>query len=125
MWQAGTVNAQTPHMQAGWTEWQPLGWIEQDLAPAAAPNYTLAPHPYMLMRSMQPPKSRLAYILLALFLGGFGIHNFYAGRTTQGVVQLLLAIFTGWLVIPLLALGIWIIVEICTVDTDASGTKMS
>ncbi|MBQ3218003.1 MAG: TM2 domain-containing protein [Akkermansia sp.] len=27
------------------------------------------------------PKSRLAYILLGVFLGSLGIHNFYAGYT--------------------------------------------
>lgn len=28
---------------------------------------------------MDTPKSRLAYILMGLFLGGLGVHNFYAG----------------------------------------------
>jgi TM2 domain-containing membrane protein YozV len=33
--------------------------------------------------------SRLAAALLAIFLGGFGIHKFYLGRTGQGIVYLL------------------------------------
>ncbi len=67
------------------------------------------------------PKSRLAYILLAFFLGGLGIHNFYAGYTGKGIAQLLLVLLTGWLVIPAIAVLIWILVEICTVTKDAKG----
>ncbi len=67
------------------------------------------------------PKSRLAYILLGLFLGGLGIHNFYAGYTMKGVIQLLLVLGLGWLGIPLLIVFIWILVEICTVTKDAAG----
>jgi hypothetical protein len=32
-----------------------------------------------------PTKSRVAYVLLGLFLGGLGIHNFYAGYTGKAV----------------------------------------
>lgn len=64
--------------------------------------------------------SRLIYILLALFLG-FGIHNFYAGYTKKGIIQLLL-FFPGMvLVFPLLILGVWILIDICTVTKDAQG----
>ena len=34
------------------------------------------------------PKSQLVYCLLAFFLGIFGIHNFYARRWKQGLIQL-------------------------------------
>ncbi len=68
-----------------------------------------------------PPKSRLVYILLGLFLGGFGIHNFYAGRSGIGASQLLIVLFTGWLLIPLVIVGFWIIIEICTVNRDGTG----
>lgn len=70
-------------------------------------------------------RSRLAYIIIAIFLGALGIHNFYAGRTSQGVIQLLATILTGWLVIPLLAVWIWVLVEICTVTTDGDGLMFS
>lgn len=33
--------------------------------------------------------SKVAYCVLAFFLGGFGIHKFYAGRTGAGLVMLL------------------------------------
>jgi TM2 domain-containing membrane protein YozV len=37
-------------------------------------------------------KSRTTYILLALFLGGLGIHNFYSGHTKHGVIKLVLLV---------------------------------
>lgn len=66
-------------------------------------------------------KSRTAYILLGIFLGGLGIHNFYAGYSGKGIAQLLISILIGWLIIPLIAVWIWVIVEICTVNADAQG----
>ncbi|MDD4520278.1 MAG: NINE protein, partial [Alphaproteobacteria bacterium] len=35
-------------------------------------------------------KELSSYLLLAYFLGVFAAHNFYIGKTTKGVVQLLL-----------------------------------
>jgi len=39
-------------------------------------------------------KNKLVASLLAIFLGGFGIHKFYLGRTGQGIFMLLFA-WTG------------------------------
>lgn len=75
-----------------------------------------------------PEKSsctRLAYILLALFLGTFGIHNFYAGRTKSGLIQIFTVILIGWLLVPLFAIWIWNLIEICTVTTDGKGLEFS
>lgn len=41
-------------------------------------------------------KSKLAAVLFAFFLGGFGFHKFYLGRVGMGVVYLLLC----WTFIP-------------------------
>lgn len=70
-----------------------------------------------------PPKSRLAYILLGLFLGGLGIHNFYANRPNRALGQLITTLLVGWLVIPLFAVAIWCIVDICAITTDGDGVR--
>ncbi len=66
-----------------------------------------------------PPKSRTTYIVLGIFLGALGIHNFYAGYTGRAVGQLCLTVLT------LGSLGIvswiWAIVEICILDKDGAG----
>ena len=71
------------------------------------------------------PKSRLAYILLAIFLGGLGIHNFYAGYTKKAVIQLLLTLLLGWTGIAALVVLIWIILDIIQVTADANGVPMN
>ena len=69
-------------------------------------------------------KSRVVYILLGLFLGGFGIHNFYAGYHLRGVIQLLIVLFLGWLIVPWIAVGVWVLIEICTIDKDVNSVPM-
>jgi TM2 domain-containing membrane protein YozV len=46
------------------------------------------------------PKSRLVTFLLALFLGGLGVHRFYVGKIGTGIVWLITGgVFgIGWLV---------------------------
>ena len=74
---------------------------------------------------MVPPKSRVTFILLGIFLGGLGIHNFYAGYTGRAVAQLLLNLFLCWTIFVPIAVWIWIIIEVCAVDKDASGVRMA
>lgn len=72
-----------------------------------------------------PPtqKSRLAYILLGLFLGEFGVHNFYAGYTTVAVIQLLITVLScGTLAV---IAWIWAIIEMITVTEDVQGVPFS
>lgn len=73
------------------------------------------------------PRSRFVYILLALFLGGFGLHNFYAGRVLSGLLQLACfaaAMLLGNL-IALIVLGVWLLGEIVLVSRDANGQAMT
>ncbi len=61
-------------------------------------------------------KSKIAAGLLAIFLGGLGIHKFYLGYTAQGLVFLLvntigLVITIFLLCIPNIVLGIMALVE--------------
>lgn len=70
-------------------------------------------------------KSKLTAGLLGLFLGGFGVHNFYLGYNGKGIAQIALT---------LLSCGpigiIWGVVEgiliFCgKIDTDANGIPLS
>jgi TM2 domain-containing membrane protein YozV len=55
------------------------------------------------------PKSKLAAGLLGIFLGGLGIHRFYLGHTTIGVIQLVLTVLLGIFTFGLV--GLWGFVE--------------
>jgi len=64
------------------------------------------------------PKSRLAVLLLAWFLGTFGLHRFYIGKIETGLVILILGILgwaTTWILglgfIFLTAAGIWVFID--------------
>ncbi len=66
-------------------------------------------------------KERVAYVLLAIFLGNLGIHNFYAGYTSRAVTQLLICLLTCG--IGGIATWIWAIIEAVTVEQDAKGVR--
>ena len=69
---------------------------------------------------MYAPKSRLTFILLGLFLGGLGIHWFYLGNTTRGIIYLLVTLLT-FAIGGGIVTGILTIIDICTVKTDMQG----
>ena len=70
-----------------------------------------------------PSKSKVAFVLLGVFLGSLGIHNFYIGRTKQGVIQLLISVLSVGMLS--FASWIWAIVDICTINADANGVPLS
>jgi TM2 domain-containing membrane protein YozV len=65
---------------------------------------------------VQAHKSRTTFVLLGVFLGAFGVHNFYAGYPRKGAAQLCLSIFTCFY--AAIVSEIWAIVEVCTITTD-------
>ncbi|MEO8662028.1 MAG: NINE protein [Bryobacteraceae bacterium] len=68
-------------------------------------------------------KNRTSYVLLGVFLGAFGAHNFYAGYTYRAVAQLaitLCTLFTGAFVS-----WIWALVEVCVVERDHRNILMN
>jgi TM2 domain-containing membrane protein YozV len=93
--------------------------------PSAVPNpsFPAAPAAYTAPVYASTHKSRTSYIVLGIFLGGLGVHNFYAGYTGRGVGQLCLTVLT------LGALGVvswvWAIIEICIVEKDSTGLRFS
>ena len=54
------------------------------------------------------PKQWMVALLLGFFLGGFGIHNFYLGYTTRGIIQLVLTITVFGAPIT----GVWVLIEL-------------
>ena len=69
-------------------------------------------------------KSKIAAGLLGIFLGAYGIHNFYLGYTSKAIGQLVLTLVTCGLG------GIWGFIEgiliLCgNIDKDASGKKLT
>lgn len=91
-----------------------------------------APPPAMPVMSAPPgmpvpgdysDKSKLAAALLAFFLGCFGVHRFYLGHTTIGIIQLVLCVFTCG-IIP----TIWGLIDMILILTgslkDAQGRPL-
>ena len=78
------------------------------------------------------PKSKIVAGLLGIFLGAFGIHRFYLGYTTIGVVQLILSVLAGFFTcgITTALVSLWGFVEgiliICdtVITTDADGNSL-
>lgn len=60
---------------------------------------------------MPQSKSKVAAGLLAIFLGGLGIHKFYLGYTTQGIILLLVTILGALLLIGPLITGVISLIE--------------
>jgi TM2 domain-containing membrane protein YozV len=69
------------------------------------------------------PKSKVAFILLAVFLGHLGIHNFYLGNTKRAIIQLLVTLLTCG--IGGIAMWIWAIIEAITVRKDLNGVDFN
>ena len=135
MWQAGSISASTYYWQNGMADWQPLANVRAFLD-SAGPQYGQPfvvnqgnpAVPYQPQYQMMAPsqKSRAGYVILGLFFGCLGVHNFYAGYAGRGIAQLLITIFTGWIFgIGVLVTFVWALIEIIAVNTDANGLRMS
>ncbi len=73
-----------------------------------------------VVKDGEQPKHRLVAGLLGIFLGGLGIHNFYIGFTTKGVIQIIVTFITCGIG------GIWGFIEgiliLCgSINADAKG----
>ena len=53
------------------------------------------------------PKQWIVALLLAFFLGPLGIHNFYLGYTTKGIIQLVISLTAVGLIVT----GIWAFID--------------
>lgn len=62
-------------------------------------------------------KSRTTYVVLGLFLGAWGAHNFYAKRTGIAIAQLLI----GLTLFGLLITVPWALIDIIVIKKDGEG----
>lgn len=94
-----------------------------DVPPTAVPTPGPAP-------TGESSRSALAYFLFAFFFGAFGVHNFYIGKTTLAVVQLVVSLVGILLVgIPTAIIAIWALIEgilgLTGKATDAEGLPLA
>lgn len=113
----GEINSQTLCFTEGMSNWEPITTI---LPVATMPHVPAPAYPVQTAGSDKP---RVAYILLGIFLGCFGVHNFFAGYTGKGIAQLLMSVLSCGILS--FVVFIWNIIEICTVDKDAQGVPFS
>jgi TM2 domain-containing protein/RING finger family protein len=66
-------------------------------------------------------KNKMTFVMLGLFLGALGGHNFYAGYRGKAVLQLCMSVLTLGIGAPMA--WIWAVIEICIVNTDSKGVQ--
>lgn len=113
--QASDWMAKDLPQQGLFVDFEPNEGIAQDIYMDIDKNATACAH--ALQGAI---KSRTVFIVLAIFLGNFGVHNFYAGYIGRAIAQVLITVITGWLIFPLLMVWLWAVIEACTVTEDAN-----
>lgn len=85
---------------ADWSDSRgPAAGVSVDFAPDGARALKIFHQPGGVATLGTPPrvrssdKNRIVAALLALFLGALGVHRFYLGRNTSGLVMLLVSVF--------------------------------
>lgn len=75
-------------------------------------------HPNYIVR-----KNRVAFVMLAIFFGALGVHNFYAGYIKKGVIQCCLTVLTLFFASPII--WVWAVIEACIIDCDGDGVAFT
>lgn len=108
-----TGQTMPPEGQQGYDSQQNYGSQEYDATPPyQMPYQAQQGQPYMNQPPMYEQKSKIAAGLFGIFLGCFGVHNFYLGFTGKAVAQLLLTLIGGWVCgLGVAAASIWGLIE--------------
>ncbi|MGL5405458.1 MAG: NINE protein [Propionibacteriaceae bacterium] len=106
----------TPHT-APTSQQNPYMQYQQQASPQPQNQYLQSPYPVVQMNQ----HSKVAAGLLGIFLGYFGIHNFYLGRTTRGITQLLLTLLSFFMLAPIVA--VWAFIEGILILTATPGSQ--
>lgn len=76
---------------------------------------------------MSQRKSKVAAVLFGIFLGCFGVHNFYLGYIGKGIAQLLITLLSfgllAW-VSAIWSLIEWILILCGSISTDKHGVPL-
>lgn len=86
------------------------------------PQYNAAPN------ASSSQKSKIAAGLLGIFLGSFGVHNFYLGYTGKAVAQLLITLLTcgfGAFISSIWGLIEGIMILTGSITTDGKGNPLA
>ena len=101
---------------------QPYGNKSYGPQPYGNQRYKQQPYGNQYGMGMAPLKSKGVYIALGLFLGWLGVHNFYAGYTIKGIIQLMIFLLFVWFLgLGFFVTSVWSLIEVFTVRIDAQG----
>lgn len=67
--------------------------------------------PFTANNYSQVRVQKIPYLLLAFFLGSFGIHRFFAGKVKSGIIYLLCSTIGAFLVIPAIVIFVLVIID--------------
>ena len=124
MWSSGAVTGDMQYAPEGMRPKDTSQWpLLMELQSALEPQ----PQRPVQQRVMvvRPTKNRGIYIILGLFFGCLGVHNFYAGYHSRGAVQLAITLLLGWFIIGFVITAIWALIEICMITEDANRERMT
>ena len=123
--QTATLAASVPLPAAETTSAAPPPFVGSSTPPPPVAGSVSSPEQSLaeLYSSYNRPRTRVNFVLLGVFFGIFGVHNFYAGYVRKGVGQLCLTIFTCFY--GAIVSWIWALIEICVVSKDNDGVQFT
>lgn len=83
----------------------------RDCGKEISANAVACPHCGAQQKRGAESKSKITAFLLAWFFGLLGVHKFYLGQNTQGVIMLLMGTIGWLLVIPAIVAGVWAFID--------------
>jgi hypothetical protein len=138
MVQSGQIVTENAHyLDVGTKRWIPL---EELVEPLPRQQQPVIRANAVRNGPLPSNKTRCVYIVLGFFFGGFGVHNFYAGRNRAGLMQVVLtgiiwvlmfvetsvkdSVFNFAPLILLTLVCVWTLLEILTIKRDGQGRVM-
>jgi TM2 domain-containing membrane protein YozV len=125
----GNLMSDTSQGEGWWLASDGKWYPPQPTTPGSAPAAPMPggpPAPGFNPNVQMSDKSKMTAGLLGIFLGGFGVHNFYLGYTNKAILQIVVTFFTcGIGAIWGLVEGIMIITGNESFQYDADGRRLT